>query len=220
MAITAIIGGVASLAAANIQSNAAKSIQGQQLAAGQTASGKLQPFVDVGQSGADAMQQNMNYLTTPYAPTQAQLEATPGYQFTLNQGLLSTQNAAASKGLGISGAALKSASRYATGLANSTYATNAGIYQKNQAQIGNYLTGLTGIGANAAAGQANAITGQSNAAAQTGMSGAQARASGIMGFSNGLTNAGSFNYQNNLVNNIIKQNSATGVATPLPKIGF
>jgi len=62
--------------------------------------------------------------TLPGAPppmTQAQLEATPGYQFNLSQGLKAAQSAAAAKGLGVSGAALKGASTYATGLADSTY---------------------------------------------------------------------------------------------------
>jgi hypothetical protein len=54
-------------------------------------------------------------------PTQQGLEQTPGYQFTLDQGLKSAQNAAAARGLGVSGAALKASDTYATGLANSTY---------------------------------------------------------------------------------------------------
>ena len=65
-----------------------------------------------------------NAPTLPNAPqpmTQAQLEATPGYQFNLSQGLKATQSAAAAKGLGVSGAALKGAATYATGLADSTY---------------------------------------------------------------------------------------------------
>ena len=53
--------------------------------------------------------------------TPAYLEQTPGYQFTLQQGLESTQNGAAARGLGTSGAANKAAASYATGLANDTY---------------------------------------------------------------------------------------------------
>lgn len=52
---------------------------------------------------------------------QAQLEALPGYQFALAQGLQANQNAMAAKGLGVSGAAMKGAATFATGLANSTY---------------------------------------------------------------------------------------------------
>lgn len=63
-------------------------------------------------------------IAAPDAPaqmTQAQLEATPGYQFNLSQGLAATQNSAAARGLGVSGAALKGAATFATGLADSTY---------------------------------------------------------------------------------------------------
>lgn len=52
---------------------------------------------------------------------QATLEATPGYQFALSQGLKATQNSAAARGLGVSGAAMKGAAAYATGLADNTY---------------------------------------------------------------------------------------------------
>jgi hypothetical protein len=62
-----------------------------------------------------------NLPSAPQPMTQAQLEATPGYQFNLSQGLKATQSAAAAKGLGVSGAALKGAATYATGLADSTY---------------------------------------------------------------------------------------------------
>ena len=51
----------------------------------------------------------------------AALEATPGYQFELQQGLQAAQNSAAARGLGVSGAALRGAADYATGLASKNY---------------------------------------------------------------------------------------------------
>jgi hypothetical protein len=68
--------------------------------------------------------------SAPGQMTQAELAATPGYQFTLNQGLQAVQNSAAAKGLGVSGAALKGAADYATGLADSTYQTQFNIAQQ------------------------------------------------------------------------------------------
>jgi hypothetical protein len=53
--------------------------------------------------------------------TEAELVQTPGYQFNLSQGLRAAQNSAAARGLGVSGAALRGAANYATGLADSTY---------------------------------------------------------------------------------------------------
>ena len=38
-------------------------------------------------------------MSAPFAPTMAQLASTPGYQFTLDQGLKATQNAYAAQGL-------------------------------------------------------------------------------------------------------------------------
>ncbi len=52
---------------------------------------------------------------------QAALEATPGYQFTRDQGLKATQNSFAARGLGSSGAAVRGAADYVTGLSNQTY---------------------------------------------------------------------------------------------------
>ena len=46
-------------------------------------------------------------LTSQFQPTMAQLEQTPGYQFSLDQGLKATQNSYAGQGLGASGAAMK-----------------------------------------------------------------------------------------------------------------
>ena len=206
------IGAIGSMAAANTQANAAKSIANQQLTAGQTAAGLLQPYVNEGSVGMKYLNDNLNYLTTPYAPTMAQLKATPGYQFTLGQGLQSTQNAAAARGLGISGAALKGAANYATGLAQNTYAQDAGIYGQQQAQIGNLLTGMVGAGQNAAAGQGGFITGQANNAGQTQMGGATATASGITGVTNALIGAIGNYQQGQLIKQMMAQNGTTSPA--------
>ena len=83
-------------------------------------------------AGADVAQAN-NLLGTGAngaAGEMQALQATPGYQFTLDQGLESTQNGASARGLGTSGAADKAAASYATGLASTTY----------QNQLGNALS--------------------------------------------------------------------------------
>jgi hypothetical protein len=64
-------------------------------------------------------QQNVDF--NPINMTQAELEATPGYQFTRNQGLKAVQNSAAARGLGSSGMAQRGAAEYATGLADQTW---------------------------------------------------------------------------------------------------
>jgi hypothetical protein len=70
---------------------------------------------------AGAYQQQAAGMTPPSVMTEADLQNTPGYQFQLAQGLKATQVAAAARGLGVSGASLKGAATFATGLADSNY---------------------------------------------------------------------------------------------------
>lgn len=141
---------------------------------------------------------------------QAALEATPGYQFTLAQGLQANQNAMAAKGLGVSGAAMKGAATYATGLANQTYgdqfnrliASGTNSLAANTANQGNLtsfynrLAGVAGLGENAAAqtGNTGASLGASQSSAITaggaaGAGGAIATGNALAGGVNGVTNA-------------------------------
>ncbi len=59
---------------------------------------------------------------TPYVlPTAAEAEATPGYQFTRDQGLQGVQRSAIGRGAGIGGGVLKELSQFGSGLADSYY---------------------------------------------------------------------------------------------------
>src|SRR3954469_12005829 len=121
---------------------------------------------------------NLAWGLMPGQMTQAQLEQTPGYQFDLSQGLKATQSAAAARGLGVSGASLKGAGTYATGLANKTYLDQFNVAQKrfedtlnlNTGQQGNLtnqwnrVNALASLGANAASGVATQGTAAANAA--------------------------------------------------------
>lgn len=168
-----VVGGVASSAISSSASKSAASTQAdasnyaaqlQQQQYDQTRS-DLQPYRDVGtnylQYAQDAIAQlgsregfnygDFNY--TPYqapaaftAPTAAEAAATPGYQFTLDQGLKAAQNSASARGLGSSGAALKGASTYASGLADSTY--NDTFNRALQAYQTNTNTGLNAYNTN------------------------------------------------------------------------
>lgn len=99
-----------------------------------------------------------NALTSPLlqAPSsnlsEAALQATPGYQFNLNQGEESVANSAAARGLAGSGAALKGAANYATGLADSTYQNQFNNAVTNQTNQFNRLQSIASSGQNAAAG--------------------------------------------------------------------
>jgi hypothetical protein len=115
----------------------------------------LAPFIGMGTEGIDAFSSALPGLTKPINISQQWLEKTPGYQFTLDQGLKSTQNSYAAKGLGASGAAMKGAAEYATGLASNTYQQQFQNEMSQRSQIYNMLMGPVTLGANAASGQAS-----------------------------------------------------------------
>lgn len=162
----------------------------------------------------------------PTAMTQAQLVQTPGYQFQLAQGLASTQASAAARGLGVSGAALKGAANYSTGLANSNYQTQFGnqqtIYGDQSQQFSNavnqqnallqnaYLPASLGENAAATQGnQANVSAGMigSNIAG-AGASQAQGTSSAYNALANGISSAGSSPLTSLMLSNALNNSSA------------
>lgn len=147
--VGSVVGGIASASGAGKAADAQKEMYAQTRA-------DLLPYNQQGQTAFSAYNAMGPFS---FAPTEAQLEQTPGYKFTLNQGLKSVQNDATARGLGISGAAQKGAAAFATGLADQTY----------QQQFGNALSTYT-TNANKLLSAANL---GENAAAQTGNTGAQ-----------------------------------------------
>jgi uncharacterized protein CbrC (UPF0167 family) len=155
------------------------------------------------------------YKNLPGNMTQEQLEQTPGYQFTRDQGLKSVQSAAAARGLGVSGAALKGAAEYATGLANKTYLDQFNVRQKqfddyinlNTGQQGNLqnqfsrLNSIATLGANAAAGLGTQGTSAANNAGgyinASGLDTAGGLNNAVSGVNSGVNNYLAYNaYQN------------------------
>ena len=233
---SAVVGAVGSNLAAGQAASASKSAAAlQQQTAAQSAA-RLQPFTDVGQSAAQQLQTlntngftagQPNYLAMaagaqPNANTMAGVVNTPGYQFNLSQGLQATQNAAAARGLGVSGAALKGASTYATGLADSTYqnqfANQQQIFtndlnlntgqQANATNLYNRLSGTATLGENAAATTGSQAVTAANAAGGDLSAAGQAIASGILGGTNAATsaiNTGVANYQQQNYLNLLQQ---------------
>ena len=198
----AIIGSAgAGLVGSSMQANAIGSAAQQQAAASQTASqqqmamfnqvqGNLSPFMQGGQQALTQLQGltgtgvGGNPLTAPltsqFQPTMAQLEQTPGYQFSLDQGLKATQNSYAAQGLG----ALKGAANYAQGLASTTYQQQFQNNLSQNAQIANILQNQVNTGANSAAGLSNAGIQSTALSNQAAMSGAAASAAGTVGQAN------------------------------------
>lgn len=213
----AAIGAGASLYSSSQTSAAAKDAASLQLQMYNQTRGDLSPYNTAGQQATTNALALANqgqfgggtdYLTkaagmVPGQMTQAQLEATPGYQWDLAQGLKATQSAAAARGLGVSGASLKGASTYATGLANKTYSDQFNIAQKryedtlnlNTAQQTNLtnqfnrLSGIATIGENAAAQTGAQGTSAASTAGNYQYKSGQADAAGTTGAANALTGA-------------------------------
>lgn len=213
--------------AANTQAAAANNATQLQQQEWQQAQTNFQPYLNLGNAAINPLLTAMGYNATQNsdgtysingvdssnilqqrygnftAPTAADAQNTPGYQFTLNQGLKATQNSAAARGLGTSGAALKGASTYATGLADSTYndvynralqaySANANTFNTNYnsaANNVNRLQGLVSNGQNAAGNFASTGNQASANIGNTMTSGANAIAAGTVGSSNALSGA-------------------------------
>src|SRR5258708_2519964 len=138
--------------AAAAQTQAAQTAANTSLSMYNTARRDLAPVRQIGQGASDQLTSRLSDLTSPITMDQATLEKTPGYQFNLTQGLKSVQNSAAARGLGVSGAALKGAASYATGLADSTYQNQFNNAQTNRQTAYNMLSGQQTLGENAAVG--------------------------------------------------------------------
>ena len=198
MGIGGAIGGLGSLAggimgsgaqssASQAQAQAAMQSAMMQYAMFQQTQQNLKPFI---QGGADAfaeLRARSPGLTQAFNPTMEQLSQTPGYQFTLDQGLKAAQNNAAAKGLSSSGPAMKAAIDYAGGLASTTYQQNFDNYWKNNQNIYNMLQGQSALGSNAATGQGTIAAQMGNNIGNALQNAGTAQAAGIIGSTNALT---------------------------------
>lgn len=151
---------------------------------------RAQPYLDVGSTSANALQ---NFLKTPFsAPTLDDARNSPGYQFELQTGANAIdQNAAATGTLnsGNTGVALQ---KFGTGLADTTYGDlyNRALQTYNTnlsslvsgTQLGETATGQLGQEGESTGGQtANLQLQGGEAQAQQNNNIAQARASGYLG---------------------------------------
>lgn len=208
-----VLGAGASIYAADTAASAQKSAADQ---ASQTQTNmfnkmqtNLSPYMAAGTNANSELAAQLPGLTSPINMTEANLEKTPGYQFNLTQGLKSTQSGAAARGLGISGAALKGAATYATGLADNTYQNQFNNANTNRTFALNALTGQQSVGENAAAGVGNAgvATGNQIASNQLGAGNASAAASIATG--NAVGSAGSSALQGYTLQNLLQGNNSS-----------
>jgi hypothetical protein len=193
-------------------------------APGQEAVTNALSLAQSGPTGGGPDYTSLAYANLPGNMTQEQLEQTPGYQFTRDQGLKSVQSSMAARGLGISGAALKGAAEYATGLANKTYLDQFNVAQQRfgdylnlntgqQTNLQNQYSRLSGIatlGANAAAGLGTQGTSAASTAGNYLNQGGLAQAAGAQGVNSALTGAAN----NYLAYDAYNRRTATNASQP------
>lgn len=211
--ISSLVGGILGSSAANNASQAeqtgakqAQSLeqQNQALAQGSQATATAanqaaeQPYQQLGQTSANNLQ---SLLSKGFqAPTLAQAQQTPGYQFTLGQGTQAINENAAATGNLMSGNTGTALENYGQGLAQTTYQQDyqnaLNTYMANyQSLQGGTNTGLTSTGQMGQLGQAGAqnlaqvdLTGGAQQAQQINNA-AAARASGYLGSANAWSSA-------------------------------
>lgn len=205
----AVIGAVGSNLAAGTQASGQKAAAGVQQNMFGTITGQEQPFLQAGQGAETSLNQLLGtqpttgpggtatgtglpggYLTQQFAPTQAQLDAYPGYQFALQTGGQATRNAD-TPGVGaLSGPALKDLTNFNVGTANTYYGNYFNQFQTQQNNIFNRLSNIAGLGQNAAGNLGNAGTQLGTGIAQATAAAAGSQAGGIVGATNAIGGSG------------------------------
>ena len=192
----------AAQSAAQTQSNAANyaaNLQQQQFATNQA---NLSPYMSIGTAALPQLLQSLGYqgqygangnLTglsgQGFQFNPSNLAQTPGYQFTLQQGLNAVNNATSATGQTGSGAQAKGLANYATGLAQNTYNQqyqNAlTTYQQNASTLGSLLS----TGQNTAVGLGSMGMQNAQSVGNTLQGGANATAAGQIAAGNATSNA-------------------------------
>lgn len=203
---SAVIGGVASSSAAKKAASAQKNAAAQASATEQgffdTTQENLAPFISTGTAAANKISSLEGLGGSSPGNIQATLQSLPGYQFANTQGLKSTQNSATARGLGVSGAALKGAASYSTGLANEYYNNLLSGLQNTENTGANAAGGLATSATATGAQIGNNLVGAGNAQGASDIAQGNAISGGASGVPNGLV-AGT------LLQNLQDQNKGT-----------
>lgn len=146
----------------------------------------LAPYRTAGAQGTNALMSALPELTSQINLDQAWLEQQPGYQFAKRQGLKSVQNSAAARGLGTSGAALKGAAGFTTGLADQNFQTAFNNEMAQRDARYNRLMGVSQLGQNAAAQTGAYGTQTASNIGNNLIQGGNAQAAGLLGAGNAL----------------------------------
>lgn len=198
--------------ASNAQQKAAKLASQTQLSMFNQTQKNLSPFMQFGADAAGQLGGKLAGLTTPFNPTMEQLAATPGYQFTLQQGMNAVNNSNSALGWGDSGPGAKGIADYAAGLASQTYQQQYNNYWNQNKSIYDMLMGPTQLGENAAAQQGSFATALGGQLGSNIIGAGNAQAAGDIGMANA---AGSIPTNMLMMYSMLGGNGSSGNMNPL-----
>lgn len=220
---SALLGADASKSAADTQASAQQQAAQTQLQMFNTINGQEQPFMQAGYGATTALNQLLGlapgnsgnlpngYLTQSMAPFDANtVTNSPGYQFAMKQGMQGVLNADTPAVGALSGPALSDLTKFASGTAAqyyndyfNQYNTSFNQQQTAQNNIFSRLSGLAGLGQNAASNTGTAGTQLGTGASQAIAAAGGSQAAGTIGAANalsgGISSAGNIISLNNLL---------------------
>ncbi len=176
-----------------------------------------QPFRDAGINALAQYQEGMGDQTGMYDQFRFNMENDPGYNFQRDEALGAAERAMASRGYNNSGNLYNELARRASGMAAANVdsqfnrqlaqhgadaARNREIYGRDQGYL-NRLSGLTGMGQQAATNMANTWTGSQGSRANVRVGGALANQQGNQFMAESANNALQGYFENNLLEQVL-----------------
>lgn len=208
-AIGGLISGNAAENAANTESQAAGAATAAQLSMFNTEQQDAQPYMQAGDQALAQINQNMPGWNAAATPTAAQVEATPGYQFQMQQTLANLGSSESAQGATYGTGTMAAMTNYANNVASTGYNQAFNNYQTSIQNAYGRLAGVAGMGAQTVAGLnsnatavganiGNNITSAGTASAAGTIGSAQAIGNSINTSTNGLM-------YNNMMSNLMQQ---------------
>lgn len=163
----------------------------------------------LGVEGGDPNDPNFGQLTHQFGLQDFQ--ASPAYQFNLEQGKMALDKASAARGKFYAPSTLQDIAKFSQGMASNEYQNAFSNYQTNMGNIWSRLYGLSGAGQNAAAQMGGFGAAAAGNAGNFGAQGANAQAAGQVGGANAIT-GGVNNYLNyQLLQQALARNQGSSV---------
>lgn len=193
----AAIGAIGSTMAAGTQADAQKQASQTQLGMFNTINSQEQPFMQAGYGATSKLgdllgtsgntgASGYGSLTQNFTPQDYLNNQDPGYQFQLQTGGQALRNAD-TPGVGsLSGAALKDLMSFNQGMASTGYQNAFNRFTTQQNNVFSRLSGIAGLGQNAASNTGTAGTSLGTGMAQAQAAAGGSQAAGIVGASNAL----------------------------------